>query len=52
MTLISDLGDLVVGRGEGALTMGQLISGLLREISVTLCRFRTRLEHGVSGFYS
>jgi hypothetical protein len=44
-------GDLAVGRGEGAFTKGQLISGVLREISVTLCRFNARLEQGVSDFF-
>jgi hypothetical protein len=52
MTLISDLGDLAVGRGEGTFTKGQFISGLLREISVHLCRFNARLEQGVSGFFA
>jgi hypothetical protein len=51
MTLISDLGDLAVDRGEGAFTNGQFISGMLREISVTLCLFNARLEQGVSAFF-
>jgi hypothetical protein len=52
MTLISDLGNLAVGRGEGAFTKGRSIFGVLREISITLCRFSTCLEQGVSGFFA
>jgi hypothetical protein len=51
MTLFSDLGNLVVDRGEGAFTKGHFISVLLREISVTLCRVNARSEQGVSGFF-
>jgi hypothetical protein len=50
-TLVSDLGDLAVDRGEGAFTKGQFNSGVLREIIVTLCRFNARLEEGVSSFF-
>jgi hypothetical protein len=51
MTPISDLGDLAFGRGESALTEGQFVSGVLCDISVTLCRFNARLEQGLSGFF-
>jgi hypothetical protein len=49
MTLISDLGNLAVGRGEGTFTKGHFLPGVLREISVTLCRVNASLDQGVSG---
>jgi hypothetical protein len=51
MTLISDLGDLAVRRGEGTFTKGQLVQGMLSERSVTLCGFNTRLEQSVRCFF-
>jgi hypothetical protein len=51
MALISDLGDLAVGRGEGTFTKGQFVQCVLREISVSLCGFNARLEQGVSSFF-
>jgi hypothetical protein len=51
MTLISNLGDLAVGRGEGAFTKRQFVSGVLGKINVTLCRSNARLEQGGSDFF-
>jgi NADH:ubiquinone oxidoreductase subunit D len=51
MRLLSDIGNLAVSRGDGLFTKEQFVSGVLRELSVSLCKTNVRLEHGVSGFF-
>jgi hypothetical protein len=51
MCLLSDIGNLAVSSGDGLFTKEQFVSGVLRELSVSLCKTNARLEHGVSGFF-
>jgi hypothetical protein len=51
MRLLSDIGNLAVSRGDGLFTKEQFVSGILRELSVSLCKTNARLEHGFSGFF-
>jgi hypothetical protein len=51
MCLTSDIGNLAVSRGDGLFTKEQFVSGVLQEVSVTLCKTSAHLEHGVSGFF-
>jgi hypothetical protein len=50
MRLLSDIGNLAVSSGDGLFTKEQFVSGVLQEISVSLCKTNARLEHGVSDF--
>jgi hypothetical protein len=49
--LLSDIGNLAVSSGDGLFTKEQFISGVLQELSVSLCKTNARLEHGVNGFF-
>jgi hypothetical protein len=51
MRLLSDIGNLAVSLGDGLFTKEQFVSGVLRELSVSLCKTNAHLEHGVSGFF-
>jgi hypothetical protein len=51
MALLSQLGDLAVTRGDGLLSKEQFVSGVIRELSVSLCKTNARLEHGVGGYF-
>jgi hypothetical protein len=51
MHLLSDIGKLAVSCGVGLFTKEQFVSGVLREISLSLCKTNARLEHGASSFF-
>jgi hypothetical protein len=51
MHLLSDIGNLAVSLGVGLFTKEQFVSGVLREISLSLCKTNARLEHGASSFF-
>jgi hypothetical protein len=51
MRLLSDMGNLAVSRGDCLFTKEQFVSGVLRELSVSLRKTNACLEHGVSGFF-
>jgi hypothetical protein len=50
MCLLPGIGNLAAWRGDGLFTKEQLFSGVLRKLSITLCKTSARLEQGVSGF--
>jgi hypothetical protein len=51
MHLLSNIGNLAVSRGNGLFPKEQFVSGVLRELSASLCKTNARLEHGVSSFF-
>jgi hypothetical protein len=51
LCLLSDIGNLAVLSSDGLFTKEQFVSGVLRELSMSLCKTDARLEHGVSGFF-
>jgi hypothetical protein len=51
MRLLSDIGNLAVSSGDGLFTNEQFVSGVLPELSVSLCKTNARLEHGVSSLF-
>jgi hypothetical protein len=51
MSLLGDVGQLAADRGQGLFTKQQFVQGVLRELSVCLCRYNAMLERGVAGFF-
>jgi hypothetical protein len=51
MRLLSDIGNLAVSSGDGLFTKEQFVSGVLWELSVSLCKTNARLERVVIGFF-
>jgi hypothetical protein len=51
MRLLSDIGNLAVSSCESPFTKEQSVSGVLRELSASLCKINACLKHGVSGFF-
>jgi hypothetical protein len=46
MRLLSDIRNLAVSRGDGHFTKEQFVSGVHRELSVSLCKTNAGLQHG------
>jgi hypothetical protein len=51
MRLLGNVGQLAADRGQGLFTKQQFVQGVLRELSVCLCRYNATLERGVAGFF-
>jgi hypothetical protein len=51
MKLITDVSDQATQHGNGAFTREQFVTGVLRELSVCLCRCNASLERAVSGCF-
>jgi hypothetical protein len=51
MRLLSGIGNLAVPSSDGLFTKEHFVSGVLQELSVSLCKANACLEHGVSGFF-
>jgi hypothetical protein len=51
MRLFSDIGNLAVSSSDGLFTKEQFVSGVLRELSVSLCKTNACLEHAVSACF-
>jgi hypothetical protein len=51
MKLITDGSDQAAQQGNGTFTREQFVTGVLRELSVCLCRRNASLERAVAGFF-
>jgi hypothetical protein len=49
MKLITDVSDQATQHGNGTFTREQFVTGVLRELSVCLCRCNASLERAVAG---
>jgi hypothetical protein len=51
MKLITDVSDQATQHGNGTFTREQFVTGVLRELSVCLCRRNASLERAVAGCF-
>jgi hypothetical protein len=51
MKLITDVGASAAQQSDGTFTRDQFITGVLRELSVCLCRQNANIERAVSGCF-
>jgi hypothetical protein len=51
MKLITDVPDQATQHGNGTFTRELIVSGVLRELSVCLCRHNASLERAVAGCF-
>jgi hypothetical protein len=52
MRFFGDVRQLAVDQGQGLFTKQQFVQGVLRELSVCLCRYNAMLERGVAASLS
>jgi hypothetical protein len=52
MGMLRQLGGMAARHSDGAFTQADFVSGVLKEIGCSLCRYNHRIEQAVTGYFA